>query len=281
MNLLSGLEKFGFSLDGDLDILADEKKQTEEETKTSAKPKEEKDFIIDKKCKCPICDKPFVYRGVATTRLKRTEPDFDLKPNFEAVDVNKYDAICCPYCGYSALSNTFDKIDSARMKLVRNEFCPKYKPQYEDLPELFTYEFAVEKMKLALVCCMMKKGKLAEKSYTCLKIAWLRRGQIAELENTEGADPKEIEALKKEYEGFYRQAYDGFMKAIATETPPFCGLPSETVEFMLANMGVYFKDYENAGKIVARLIQSPPANRKMKDKCVDLKDEITAALKSE
>ena len=277
MGLLSGLEKFGFSLDGDLDILADEKKEAKEEVKASAAPKVEKDYIIDKKGKCPICDKPFLYRGVATTRLKRLDPDFDLKPNFEAIDVTKYDVISCPSCGYTALSNTFDKIDSARMKLVRNGFCPNYKPQFEDLPEIYSYDYAAEKMKLSLVCTMMKKGKLSEKSYTCLKLAWLRRAQIAELESAEEKDQKLIDELKEEYEGFYKQAYDGFLKCLTSETPPYCGLPSETLEYMLCHMGVYFKDYDNASKLIARRIQSPNTKSKMKDKLVELKEEIANA----
>jgi hypothetical protein len=59
MNLLSGMEKFGFSMDGELDILADEKPKKQEAVKKAAAPvvKQEKDFIIDKKVRCPVCDK--------------------------------------------------------------------------------------------------------------------------------------------------------------------------------------------------------------------------------
>jgi hypothetical protein len=66
------------------------------------------------------------------------------------------------------------------------------------------------------------------------------------------------------------------MKAISSETPPYCGMASEAVEFMLANMSVYYKKYDAAMKIIARLIQSPSTSRKLKDKCVDLKDEIVS-----
>ena len=48
MNLLSGMEKFGFSVDGELDILADEKPKKEAAATQKAAPvvKQEKDFII-------------------------------------------------------------------------------------------------------------------------------------------------------------------------------------------------------------------------------------------
>lgn len=285
MNLLSGMEKFGFAMDGELDILAEEKaKKTEATAKKAAAPviKQEKDFVIDKKVRCPICDKDFPIKAVLATKLKRLEPDFDLRPNYEHVDKIKYDFNSCPRCGYSALDTTFSKIDTARVKLIRAEFCPSFKPQADEmLPEIYSYEYSIEKFKLALICTMKKRAKMSEKAYVCLKIAWLRRAQLKELEGNKEADPKVIEMVKKEYEGFYSQAYEGFMKAISQETPPYCGMASEAVEYMLANMSVYFKKYDAAMKLIARLIQSPSTSRKLKDKCVDLKDEITEKAAAE
>ena len=66
------------------------------------------------------------------------------------------------------------------------------------------------------------------------------------------------------------------MKAISQETPPYCGMAAEAVEFMLANMSVHYKKYDAAMKIIARLIQSAATSRKLKDKCVELKDKIVA-----
>ena len=279
MNLLSGMEKFGFSMDEELNILADDKPKKAADDKKAAAPvvKQEKDFVIDKKVRCPICDKEFLIKAVLTTKLKRLEPDFDLRPNYEHVDKCKYDFISCPKCGYSALDTTFAKIDTARVKLIRAEFCPSFKPQADEkLPETYSYEYSIEKFKLALICTMKKRAKMSEKAYVCLKIAWLRRAQLKELEGNKDADPKLIELAKKEYEGFYSQAYEGFMKAISQETPPYCGMAAEAVEFMLANMSVHYKKYDAAMKIIARLIQSASTSRKLKDKCVELKDKIVA-----
>ena len=185
MNLLSGMEKFGFSMDGDLDILADEKAKAKagaDGSSQAAVEKTEKDFVIDKKVRCPICDRDFPIRSVLATKLKRLEPDFDLRPNYQYVDKCKYDFMSCPNCGYSALDTTFLKIDTARAKLIKNEFCPSFVPQQnETLPEIYDYDYSVEKFKLALICTMKKKGKMSEKAYVCLKIAWLRRAQLKEL----------------------------------------------------------------------------------------------------
>ena len=279
MNLLSGMEKFGFSMDGELNILADDKPKKEVAPKKAAAPvvKQEKDFVIDKKARCPVCDKEFLIKAVLTTKLKRLEPDFDLRPNYEHVDKCKYDFISCPRCGYSALDTTFAKIDTARVKLIKAEFCPSFKPQAnEKIGDTYTYEYSIEKFKLALICTMKKRAKMSEKAYVCLKIAWLRRAQLKEFENDEKADPKVVEMVKKEYEGFYAQAYEGFMKAVSQETPPYCGMAAEAVEFMLANMSVHYKKYDAAMKILARLIQSASTSRKLKDKCIELKDQIVA-----
>ena len=279
MNLLSGMEKFGFSMDGELDILADDKTKKDAAQKTAAAPvvKTEKDFIIDKKVRCPVCDKDFPIKAVLATKLKRLEPDFDLRPNYEHVDKCKYDFMSCPNCGYSALDTTFAKIDTARVKLIRAEFCPSFKPQKETaLPETYSYEYSIEKFKLALICTMKKRAKMSEKAYVCLKIAWLRRAQLKELEGNKDSDPKIVDMIQKEYEGFYSQAYEGFMKAVSSETPPYCGMASEAVEYMLANMSVHYKKYDAAMKLIARLIQSPSTSRKLKDKCLELKEDIVA-----
>ena len=86
MNLLSGLEKFGLKGDGELDILNDgseaKKKQTEK-AKAEVVELTEKDFLLDHKMKCPICDKEFVVKGVKSSKVKRKEPDADLRPNHE------------------------------------------------------------------------------------------------------------------------------------------------------------------------------------------------------
>lgn len=283
MNLLSGMEKFGFDMSEELDITADDSKSNKKAaTKEKAAPVEhtEKDFIINKKVRCPICDKPFEILAVMTTKIKRLEPDFDLRPNYMYIDTLKYDVVSCPHCGYSSLASTFAKIDSARIKLVRNDFCSSFKPQPEPPMEIYSYEYAIEKAKLALICTMKKRGKMSEKAYLCLKIAWMRRAQMKNFETMEKVDPKIVEDVKKEFDGFYSQAYEGFTKALSTESSPYCGMDASTVEFMLANMAYYYKKYDAASQLVARLIQSPTTNSKLKDKCVDLKQAIMDELKA-
>ncbi len=280
MGLFSGLEKFGFGGITDIDITAEEPKEKPKATETQPKQvveKKETDFLLEKTIPCPVCGKDFKAKAVANTRLKRLEPDEDLRPNYEAIDTLKYDVIGCPHCGYTAMISTFAKIDSARIKLIRAEFCSQFKPQPEPQTETISYERAIEKYKLALICAMKKKGKLSEKAYICLKISWLRRAQLKRYEAVENADKQLIDNTRAEMDAFYKQAYDGFTKALSTETPPYCGMESSIVEYMLVCMGKYFGDYDNALKLASKLITNPATKSSMKDRLLNMKDEMMAA----
>ena len=279
-NLLSGLEKFGLDVSGGVDILKDDKntKATSNSIeKKESKPKvQEKDLIIDKKVECPLCSRQVVYKSTLTTKLKRLEPDADLRPNFEGIDDTKYGVILCHSCGYAALTKQFEHVSAGQRKMIRAAVCDSFTPTKPPEGDTYTYDYAVERHKLALVTAMAKKAKLSEKSYICLKIAWLRRGQ---LENGLVSSDEEKKEIQEEEKGFYRQAYDGFMQVLSTEMPPFCGMDTQTVQFMLANMAMSFEEYDKAAKLVADLIVTPGVNRRIKDKCHDLKPVILAKIK--
>ena len=127
---------------------------------------------------------------------------------------------------------------------------------------------------------MAKKAKLSEKAYIWLNIAWLRRAEIKTIPDDTPMNKKRIENCQKEYEGFYRQAYDGFMKVTSTEMPPYNGMDANTVDYILANMAVHYKDYDIASKLISRLITSSGTSKRMKDKCLELKEQIVADLKA-
>lgn len=283
MNLLSGLEKFGLGQTGELDILNDgteTKKRTTDATKKKAVEYTEKDFILDRKVVCPICDKEFLVKTVKSSKVKRMEPDADLRPNHEYVDTLKYGVAACPRCGYAAMHRNFTQLSAAQRKWIRETITANFKPAEEPKMEVYTYDYAVEKLKLALVNTIAKKGKLSEKAYICLNLAWLRRAQAEQTPDDTPMNAKKKKQYEAEYEGFYRQAYDGFMKVVVTETPPFFGMDANTIDYILANMAVKYKEYDTASKLVSRLITQPNTPRRMKDKCLELKDDIVAALKN-
>ena len=283
MNLLAGLEKFGLKSDQKLDITHEETKKKKVEEKPAQQEKKElteEDYLLKKTMECPVCDKKFPTLLVKTGKAKMIGQEFDLRPRHEGIDTIKYDVVSCPSCGYSAMTKAFGPLSSTQIKWVREAVCDNYRPDVvvEDY-DTYTYDQAVDRLKLALVCAMARRAKLSEKSYICLKISWLRRTQYKSLpERTEDEKAFKNE-VKEEIQGFYQQAYDGFKQCMSKENPPFYGMDSNTLEFMLANMAMYFKDYDFASQTVSRLLTSPNTNPRVKDKCLNLKEQIAKAKK--
>ncbi len=284
MNLLAGLEKFGIRSDQSLDITKEEtkkKKPVTNETEQQKQELTEEDYLLKKEMECPICDEKFHVLLVKTGKAKMIGQEFDLRPRHEGVDTIKYDVISCPNCGYSAMTKAFGPLSSTQRKWVREAVCDNYRPDdYVTDPDTYTYEEAADRYKLALVCAMARHAKLSEKSYICLKLSWIRRTQYKTLPEGTEKDRAFKNEVKEEIQGFYQQAYEGFKACMSKETPPYYGMDSNTLEFMLANMAIYFKDYDYASQTVSRLLTSPNTNPRVKDKCLNLKEQIAKAKKT-
>lgn len=279
MNLFAGLEKFGLKAEDTADLFEEEKTTVDEDGTTKEEIPREESFLLDKAIRCTVCDKVFKIKVIKNGRIKRMEPDFDLRPRFENIDTLKYDVASCPYCGYTAMNRYFEHVTSGQIKMIRQQVCANFKPLGSDEPTLIDYDMAVERYKLSLFNTIVKKGKASEKAYTCLKIAWLYRGMG---ENIDAAD-SEIEQKRKEYkeqeETFYQQAFEGFMKAVSTEMFPMCGMDQTTVDYLLAAMAYHFKKYDVASKCISRIQSAPSASKKMKDRAYELKQDIVAEIK--
>lgn len=279
MNLFAGLEKFGLKADGATNLFEEEKKAAvETETKKADIP-DENSFLLDKAVRCTVCDQVFKTKMLKNGRLKRLEPDMDLRPRFEHIDTLKYDVTSCPYCGYTAINRYFEHLSSMQIKMIKEQVCANFKASANAEPQLVNYDMAEERYKLALFNTMAKKGKNSEKAYTCLKLAWLLRGKY---ESLDPADPKLEQArkeCKEQEEAFYAQAFEGFMKAVSSETYPICGMDESTMDYLIATMAYHYKKYDIASKCIARIQGSAAASKKMKDRAFELKSQIVAEIK--
>lgn len=286
MGLLSGLEKFGLEQMDTTNLFEDEKKPKAEQQGQADAPKEEKhletEFLLLKSIRCPVCDHVFRTRLVKTGRVKRLEPDFDLRPRFAYIDTNKYDVSSCPKCGYTAINRYFSHITSGQVKLIDQGVHSKFKANTlvnaEDALEAYTYEEAIEYCKLALYCTMVKRGSTSEKAYECLKLSWLYRGWREKLESEGTNDRELLSNVKEEEDAYYKQAYEGFMKAIASESFPMCGMEESTVNILLANMAFKLEKYDASSKLVSAILASRVASRSVKDRAMTLKEEIIKKL---
>lgn len=275
-NLFSGLESLGFGNLSELELFEKKEKEEQKEKEKEKTPEEkEAELVFGKTFTCPVCDKEFKSKLVRTGKVKLIAQDSDLRPRYQTVDSLKYDAIVCPECGYAALSRFFNLITSAQAKLIRENVSAMFRGLKED-GDILTYEEAITRHKLALVNTVVKHAKVSEKAYTCLKLAWLCRGQAEHLpEDTKDREAKLKELQSREKE-FLVNAYDGFVDAFSKEGFPMCGMDEMTLTYLTADLARRIGKYNEALQMIARVIISREANDRIKSRALEMKDLIRA-----
>ncbi len=275
MGIFSGLESFGLSKLKNVDIYENSSSDVNG-SKNVEKPKiVEADILFDKTYTCPVCDSEFKSKTIRTGKVKLISADTDLRPKYQLVDALKYDAIACPKCGYAALNRFFTYMTSAQSKLIREQISANFKG-ISDSGDVYSYDDAIARHKLALVNTVVKNGKTSERAYTCLKLAWLCRGKAENLpENTTDRD-KVIKELKAEEDELIKNAYEGFSSAFMKEQFPLCGMDECTSTYLVADLARRCGNFEEAIRWVSRVITSRQANERIKSKARELKDLIKA-----
>ncbi|MFU0826250.1 MAG: DUF2225 domain-containing protein [Lachnoclostridium sp.] len=276
-NLFSGLEAFGLGNMKNLEVYGSEEKSgkrpgTEGEEKAKVA---ESDLIFDKTYTCPVCDKEFKSKMVKTGKVKLISADTDLRPKYQLVDSLKYDAIVCPHCGYAALNRFFNYITSAQAKLIKEQISSSFKGIKTE-GDILTYDDAIVRHKLALLNTIVKKSKLSERAYTCLKTAWMFRGKAEQLmaENPDEKTKEEIKKLQKEELEFISNAYEGFVEAFSKEMFPMCGMDENTMTYLVAELARRIGKYDEAIRWISKVLISRDANERIKSKARELKELI-------
>ena len=281
--ILSGLTKFGLDEKLINSLFEEEnKKDVGENSEKVIEPLKETDFLLLKSVTCPICESKFKTPAIKSGKMRRMEPDLDLRPRFEGIDVNKYDVISCPKCGYTALNRYYGRMASVQEKLIREGVLSHIKSMpTREMTELGTIDYtsAIDLYKLALFTSIVKKCKGSEKAYICLKIAWLLRGRIEELSVNEKENKEKIEACQKEHDTFYAQAFDGFTKAISSESYPIAGMDQHTMDLLIVAMAYNLEKYDYAARFVSELIVSRTVPANIKKRAYDLKELIMVKIR--
>lgn len=278
MGILSGLSGLGLGgLEG-MDIFEDEEKKAAKQAAAEPPKVEERDLIYDKTFTCPVCGSEFPAKIMKSGKAKLLGTDTDLRARYEGIDAIKYDVELCPECGYAALSRYFTNLTGAQAKLIREKVSTSvHISEYSG--DTYSYEQAIERYKLALVCAVVKRAKASEKAYICLKSGWLLRGYRESLQESGKGDEKVLASLAAQEEEYLQNAYKGFVEARQSEGFPICGMDEITVDYLLAVLAARFKKFDVASRLVASILASPSANARMKDKARDLKDDILQQLK--
>ncbi|MBO4336817.1 MAG: DUF2225 domain-containing protein [Lachnospiraceae bacterium] len=276
MSILSGLGALGLGKIETAELYetneaAEEEELVQEEKKPEEPKIQEADFLFDKSYNCPICDFNFKTKTVRAGKAKLLGSDTDLRPNYEGIDVIKYDTVVCPRCGYAALSRYFKFMTSVQGKLIKEGICAYYISRSYDGP-IYTYDQALERYKLVLANAIVKKAKTSEKAYICLKSGWLLRGVLANLEMNSSYVKKKLTYTKEEEE-YMKNAYEGFLAARSSEPFPMCGMDESTVDYLIAALAVRFNDSNVCDKLLSELLSSKSSSPRLKEKARMLKEE--------
>ena len=277
-DLFSGLEAFGLGNLSNMKVYEKEEaapKAAQAQAKVEEHKLTESDFIFDKTNTCPVCNKEFKSKTVKTGKVKLVSMDTDLRPRYQFVDSLKYDAVVCPHCGYAALSRFFGYMTETQAKLVMTNISKSFRG-VDTVGDVYSYDEAISRHKLALVNTIVKKSKLSEKAYTCLKTAWLLRGKAETLPANTPNLPNTIALLASEENEFLKNAYEGFMEAFMKELFPMCGMDENTCTYLVADLARRIGKDEEALRWLSRVITARDANERIKSKAREIRDMIMA-----
>ena len=277
--ILSGLEAFGLGNLSNMEVYEKEEEQSKKQAETVVAHKvSEEELIFDKTYTCPVCDKVFKAKNVKAGKVKLIAMDSDLRPKYQGMDSLKYDAVACPNCGFAALNRFFNYMTSVQAKLIRENISQNFRGLPQE-GEIYSYDEAIARHKLALVNTIVKRSKLSEKAYTCLKTAWLIRGKY-ETMPAETPDYVNVKkALQTEEMEFLKNAYEGFQEAFSKEMFPMCGMDENTCTYLVGELARRLGHYEEASRWISKVLIARDANERIKAKAREAKELITAAMK--
>ncbi|MCI8371604.1 MAG: DUF2225 domain-containing protein [Lachnospiraceae bacterium] len=291
MGLLSGLEKFGFKSLDKVDLYEEEKKETEKSTtarrvqnntanKTLAELTEP-EMLFEKSYTCPVCEQELKVKTMRQGKAKLLGTEVDMRPTYQNIDSVKYGAILCTNCGYAALTSYFGQLSDSQIRLIEENITSKYSKSHKLDGDQYSYEEALEIHKMALLNAVVKRGKSSEKAFICLKLAWLLRGKAEFMEQEGKTGEEELAKIKEEEKEYLSEAYKGFITAIQTESSAkICGMDSATITYLCAALAYEIGEYEESQRMVSRIYAMPNATKRLKDKCIDLKEMIQEKTKN-
>ena len=277
MGLFSDLSSLGFENEDNIEVF--KKKEVEmvggaeeiEELEEEEKVLEEEDYLYEKNIECPCCGLDFDAPAIFATKMRPLGHGIDLRPKYEGIDPIKYDALVCPICGYASLATTFSEIDTMQIVKVQDKITPQFMGLNTD-GLVYSYDDAIMRYKMALLCDVVTQAQSSKKAYTCLKLAWVIRGKLeAEAETISEEQKKKLEADEDEC---LDNAYEGFSMANTSEDYPLCGMDEPTVEYLLSYLAYRKGKYKEAAKYIYPIVANKNISPGIKKLSMKLKDMI-------
>jgi uncharacterized protein (DUF2225 family) len=273
-NLLQGLDKFGLGNLDESQIFGDHAKK-EEEKKAAAtaaaapKPVAEEEFLLRKSFDCPLCDTKFTDLVMRTGKARSAGQDVDTRQRYEHFDAEKYGVVSCPHCGYTTLGAPKD-LPPAVKNLIKTNISDSFIKRTTETPSTYTYEEAFERYQLCLANAIVKMAKDSEKAVICLKTAWLLRSMAENLGKDTPDYDAQIAEIKQKERDYLEHAHDGLLQATSHEPFPIAGMEESRIDYMLAALAVELQRYDEAGRMISRVLQSK--DNTYKEKARSLKE---------
>lgn len=281
MGLFSGLENFGFKHDNMkvYESQTEEISSLEETQKKEAHVSvKEEDCLFPKTHECPVCYEKFKSLAVRAGKLHSIGQDDDLRPLYRGMDPIKYDAIVCPHCGYAALSRYFNNMMPHQGRTLRAEVQSQFKGM-KTSDDLYSYDEAILRYKMVLMCDVIGGVKTSRRAYTCLKLGWVLRGKL------ENEGPKlsseECDKLHAEELECIQNAYDGYVKALSSESFPMSGMDETTVVCLVAELAFKLEKYRESLMLISQIMGKNDVAPRIKDRVLTLKEKIRTEVKGE
>jgi len=258
-DIFAGLEKFGMKKVAENVPQVFKAEQTKEVVKTEAVVKEFKieDIIYEKSYVCQVCNFNFKSYAVRHGKTRITSIEFDLRPIYTPIEPLLYDVIICDGCGYTAVSESFNKINRRESDKILKDITPHFVPV--PYPKEPTIDEAIDRYKLALLNCVVRESKEGERAYICMKITWLYR-----IKGNEFINERKFASL----------TLQGLNNAIEKESMPILGISESAVLYLISAFSTFLGDKTTALKVLSGLITSKSTSNKLKNRARDLKETI-------
>lgn len=276
-NIFDGLDSLGLNIVEDKELFPTEEAEISDHAISEIKRIEmANEILFDRKVECPICDMRFTSRGTRAGKIRLVDTDTDLRPIYDKMDPIPYDVLVCPTCGYASLAKTFKQVKSIKVQEFKNKVSKQYKAK--KYPDIYSYDDAIERYKLALYGAMILESSQLEKAYLCLKLAWLYRGKRYSLADHLG---DEIRDCYKGERLFIKKACSGFMIAADQESFPQLGFDALTVRYLIGELKRRQGLTKEAYEIMRKLKLSMAINQRLKLRVEKVMEIILETLEKE
>lgn len=196
--------------------------------------------FYEKSIDCMHCKKSFPTLKVRSKFIKIVHTETDFQPIYADENVNAlyYNVFVCPHCGFS-FTEDFSKYFSPGVKEQLNAQISDHWTPHSFQNERTVFD-AIQAYKLAFLCATIKKEKYIITSGLALRLAWLYRSLH-----------KPDQEMR-----FLSVARDHYLESFSTDDYATTQMSSMRVMYLIAELSLRLKDYENATRYFSRVIEN-------------------------